>query len=97
MKELLALTYYNLNTTDANDKINYTYDDDDTEFTKNIYDSSLDSYSDNYNEESILATTTRPQIKIKSNPNKFGDSTPWNQQPQKLDTSNKNSFGDCHL
>ena len=80
---------------DADDKINYTYDDDATEFTENIYDTSFDSYSDNYNEEFILATTTRPQIKIKSDPNKFGDSKPWNQQPRKLDKSDKNSFGDC--
>ena len=92
MKELLHLAHYKLNNNDDDDdKLNknsdnddkniYTYNDDDTECTENITNASFDSYNDNYNEEFVFTTTKKTLLSIKRDPNKYGNSTPWNQQP----------------
>ena len=94
LKESLRLARYQVNNIDGDEKKN-TYDDDETERTEIITDTSFDIYDENYNEEFEIATMKKPLPKIKSDPNKYGDSTPWIKQTRKLDTSDKNIFCDC--
>ena len=96
LKESLRLARYQFNKNDDDDmKNNKTYEDDETERTKIITDTSFDIYDDNYNEEFVFATTKKPLPKIKSDLHKYGVSTPWIKQTRKLDTSDKNIFCDC--
>ena len=59
LKESLCLARYQLNKNDDDDKKNnHTYNDDETERTENITDTSFDSYDDNYSKEFVFTTTT---------------------------------------
>ena len=105
MKKSLHLAHYKFNKNDNNDKNNYSFpsettthyksDDDNTESTENLTNTSFDSYDNNYNKVFAFTSTNRPLMKINSDQNKYGNSTPWNLKTQKIDNSNNNRFDNC--